>query len=142
MCMLVCMLLYPYSLGEVELFEEANFLNSPAHIIPEWYFCLRYAILRRVPSKRVGVFIIAIRVVVLFLYPLSANYITPASNERVGVWVVLFTLQVYLTYLGFRPIRQPFMLVALISTAVYFLFHVYNIVINVVVYYNYFVCLE
>lgn len=28
-------LLYPYSLGEVELFEEANFLSSPVHIVPE-----------------------------------------------------------------------------------------------------------
>ena len=32
---LVVILLFPYSLGEVELFEEANFLNSPDHIIPE-----------------------------------------------------------------------------------------------------------
>ena len=81
MVFLVVMLLYPYSLGEVELFEEANFLNSPAHIIPEWYFCVSYAILRRVPSKGMGVMIIAARVAILFLYPLSANYITPASNE-------------------------------------------------------------
>jgi len=25
----------PYTLGEVELFEEANSLNSPLHILPE-----------------------------------------------------------------------------------------------------------
>jgi hypothetical protein len=31
----VVLLLYPYSLGEVELFEEANYLNSPVHIVPE-----------------------------------------------------------------------------------------------------------
>lgn len=28
-------LVFPYSLGEVELFEEANSLNSPIHILPE-----------------------------------------------------------------------------------------------------------
>jgi len=26
---------YPYILGEVELFEESNSINSPVHIIPE-----------------------------------------------------------------------------------------------------------
>lgn len=31
----VGILLWPYRLGEVELFEEANFLNSPVHIVPE-----------------------------------------------------------------------------------------------------------
>jgi len=32
---LVAILLYPYALGEVELFEESNILSSPAHIVPE-----------------------------------------------------------------------------------------------------------
>jgi len=31
----IFILLFPYSLREVELFEEANSLNSPIHILPE-----------------------------------------------------------------------------------------------------------
>jgi len=102
---LVVMLLFPYALGEVELFEEANFLNSPVHIVPEWYFCARYAILRSVPSKSMGVLIIILKILVLFLYPLRVNYITPSSNEATPMWVRLFVLQAYLTYLGLSPIR-------------------------------------
>jgi len=135
MVFLVLVLLYPYSMGEVELFEEVNYLRRPAHIVPEWYFCVRYAILRRVPRKGVGVLIMFLRVLVLFLYPLRANYITPSSGESSSAWIFFFRLQCYLTYLGFRPIRQPFMLIALMSTLVYFLFHVYNITMNVVVFY-------
>jgi len=76
----VLVLLFPYSMGEVELFEESRILNSPAHIIPEWYFTLSYAILRSVPSKGIGVLIIIMRVIILFLYPLRISYVTPASN--------------------------------------------------------------
>lgn len=82
---LVLTLLFPYSLGEVELFEEVNYMRSPAHIVPEWYFCVRYAILRRVPRKGVGVLIIFRRIIILFIYPLRSNYITPSSNESYGV---------------------------------------------------------
>jgi len=134
---LVLTLLFPYSLGEVELFEEVNYLRSPAHIVPEWYFCVRYAILRRVPRKGVGVMIMLMRVVILFLYPLSSNYITPSSNEASTLWVTLFGLQVYLTFLGFSPIEQPFVLMALIRTLLYFVFHAYNMFMNVLVYYMY-----
>lgn len=122
-------LLYPYSLGEVELFEEASMLNSPAHIIPEWYFCMRYAILRRVPSKGAGVIIMILRVGVLFLYPLRSRYITPASNLGV-VWVWMLRVQAFLTLLGFAPISQPFILLALLFTGVYFVLHLGVMVIN------------
>jgi len=77
---IIIILLFPYSLGEVELFEEANFLNSPVHIVPEWYFCSQYAILRSVPSKAIGVVAIGLRIVVFFIYPRTIRYITPARN--------------------------------------------------------------
>ena len=77
-----------------------------------------------------GVVIMALRVAVLFLYPLRANYITPTSNIGQPMWVVLFVLQAYLTFLGFSPIRQPFILMALMRTTVYFLYHCFNIVVN------------
>jgi len=130
---LVAILLYPYALGEVELFEESNILSSPAHIVPEWYFCVRYAILRSVPSKGAGVLIIAGRIAILFLYPSISNYITPASNWGTPIWIVLLTLQIYLTYLGFSSIRQPFVIMSLLSIYLYFMFHIGNIFIMVLV---------
>lgn len=34
---------------------EANFLVTPDHIKPEWYFLFAYAILRCIPDKTAGV---------------------------------------------------------------------------------------
>jgi ubiquinol-cytochrome c reductase cytochrome b subunit len=128
-------LLYPYSLGEVELFEEANYLNSPVHIVPEWYFLTSYAILRRVPSKRIGVLIIGIRILVLFLYPLSVRYVRVPTIYLSHVWFVYMIMQFYLRYLGFSPISQPYVLLSLLNTFLYFLYHLRIIFLNVIVRY-------
>lgn len=79
------MLTFPYSLGEVELFEEANTLNSPIHILPEWYFLSQYAILRSVPSKGIGVLLIFLRIFILFLYPFTRSYVSPISRIRLSI---------------------------------------------------------
>lgn len=126
-------LLFPYALGEVELFEEANYLRSPVHIVPEWYFCSSYAILRRVPSKGLGVIIMVLRIGVLFLYPYSIGYVAPIREVRRSGWVTFILLQVYLRYLGFSPIRQPFVLLSLVRTFAYFVYHFLLIAINMLV---------
>lgn len=128
--LVILILLFPYSIGEVELFEEANYLSSPVHIVPEWYFCSAYAILRRVPSKGIGVLIIGARVGILFVYPYSIGYITPIRGVRHSGWVVFFVIQVYLRYLGFSPIRQPFVFLSLVRTLFYFVYHFSIIGIN------------
>ena len=130
MLLVALILLYPYSLGEVELFEEANTLVSPTHIVPEWYFCSQYAMLRRVPSKGMGVLIIIFRVMVYFLYPARIGGVTPASGVNVIAVVSLGCVQVILTYLGFAPIEQPFVFLSLVFTFLYFLIHVLVISVN------------
>jgi len=135
---LVLMLTYPYVLGEVELFEEANTMNSPVHIVPEFYFCAQYAILRSVPSKGVGVLIIILRIGVLFIYPLSISYIS-VSRVVSSSWLVFFFLYVYLSYLGISPISQPFIILSIISTLVYFSYHLLSMLLNCLVTYFYFV---
>jgi quinol-cytochrome oxidoreductase complex cytochrome b subunit len=77
---------FPYSLGEVELFEEANTLNSPLHILPEWYFLSQYAILRSVPSKGIGVLLIFLRIGILLLYPFTRSYVSPISGISSSIW--------------------------------------------------------
>lgn len=124
------MLIYPYLLGEVELFEESNFLKSPLHIVPEWYFCAFYAILRRIPSKGVGVFIIFLSILVFFIYPWRIGMITPPIGISNGRWVVCLTLQVFLIFLGFAPISQPYILLSLLRTFLYFFAHLRIISLN------------
>lgn len=76
-------LLYPYRLGEVDIFVEVNSLISPAHIAPEWYFLFAYAILRALPNKSAGVIIILLSVAVLLIYPLIVGY-----GSIHNMWVV------------------------------------------------------
>ena len=123
-------LLYPYSLGEVELFSEEDTLVSPVHIVPEWYFCSQYAMLRRVPSKGVGVLIMLASVLVYFLYPLRVRYVTPASNFNFVVVSFMLGVQVVLTFLGFAPIEQPFVYLRVIFTFIYFILHVLVMSVN------------
>ena len=45
----------PNYLGHSDNYIPANPLQTPAHIVPEWYFLPFYAILRAIPSKLGGV---------------------------------------------------------------------------------------
>lgn len=128
------LLMFPYSLGEVELFEEANFLNSPVHIVPEFYFLAAYAILRSVPSKGLGVLIMISSQLVFFLYPLTTSYVTPHRGlSHTGLWVELLSAQVGLRYLGFSPISEPFVFLSLVLTFLYFSYHVALMFLNILV---------
>lgn len=61
-------LLSPFSLGDPENFIPANPLNTPIHIIPEWYFLFAYAILRSIPNKLGGVLALVCAILVFLLH--------------------------------------------------------------------------
>lgn len=56
---------------EKEMFEFANPLISPEHIVPEWYFLPFYAVLRAVPRKIGGVLLMLMVFLVLAVFPLK-----------------------------------------------------------------------
>jgi ubiquinol-cytochrome c reductase cytochrome b subunit len=41
----------PNVLNHPDNYNQANPMQTPAHIVPEWYFLPFYAILRAIPSK-------------------------------------------------------------------------------------------
>ena len=59
----------PDSLGHVDNYMPANPLQTPAHIVPEWYFLPFYAILRAVPDKLIGVLCMFGSIGLLFILP-------------------------------------------------------------------------
>jgi ubiquinol-cytochrome c reductase cytochrome b subunit len=59
----------PDVLGKVDNAVAANPLQTPAHIVPEWYLLPFYAILRAVPDKLLGVIALAGALGVLFALP-------------------------------------------------------------------------
>jgi ubiquinol-cytochrome c reductase cytochrome b/c1 subunit len=59
----------PNFFGEAENYIPADPLVTPLHIVPEWYFLPFYAILRSVPDKLSGVFLMFSSIFVLFVVP-------------------------------------------------------------------------
>ena len=57
----------PDYLGHADNYIEANPLQTPPHIVPEWYFLPFYAILRAIPDKLMGVLAMFGAIAVLFV---------------------------------------------------------------------------
>jgi len=122
----------PFLLGDVENFIPANPLVTPVHIQPEWYFLFAYAILRSIPNKLGGVIALAISIAILIILPFSqtsnirGNQFYPLS--QILFWfLVRFT--VLLTWIGARPVEDPYILTGQILTIVYFFYFIINPII-------------
>ena len=59
----------PDALGHADNYVPANPLQTPAHIVPEWYFLPFYAILRAIPDKLMGVLAMFGSIGLLFILP-------------------------------------------------------------------------
>jgi len=88
----------PNMLGDANNFIEANPLQTPADIVPEWYFLPYYAILRSVPNKLLGVCMMFGSLLVLLVLPWldtsrvrSARF-RPTYRWLILVWVVSFVV--------------------------------------------------
>lgn len=101
---------------------------TPTHIVPEWYFLPFYAILRSVPSKAGGVFLLvgAILTILLlpyFLVPMQkSGFFRPLFQRpfKLFVWVWFF-----LGWSGGNPIETPFYELCQTATFFYFAFFLF-----------------
>lgn len=59
----------PNYLSHPDNYVMADSLSTPAHIVPEWYFLVFYAMLRSIPSKLGGILVLLLSILVLFLFP-------------------------------------------------------------------------
>ena len=134
--LLIC-LHYPLILGDDENFVEADPSVTPHHIQPEWYFLFAYAILRSIPNKLGGVIALALSVAVLYTLPLTNRTIkTKRSNinpaSKTMFWV--FSRSVFLlSWIGARPVEEPYIFVGQVLTVFYFLYFILNPLINNIV---------
>jgi len=111
--------LYPFNLGDPEIFREANPLLSPSHIVPEWYFLSRYAILRSIPNKSLGLVALVGRFVSLWRLSLLTRYVTPLKRNKLISFFVLGTF-LLLSTLGRALVEAPFTVLSLYVTCFYF----------------------
>nr|UFR82940.1 cytochrome b [Dynastes hercules hercules] len=119
----------PYLLSDPENFIPANPLVTPIHIQPEWYFLFAYAILRSIPNKLGGVIALFMSISILFIMPFI-NKKKFLSTQFYPVNKILFwsflTITLLLTWIGARPVEDPFILTGQILTCLYFLYFFIN----------------
>ena len=125
---------YPWVLGDPENFIEANPLVTPVHIQPEWYFLFAYAILRSIPNKLGGVVALFISVLI-FIYPLLLKQrqfqgFAFYKINKIYYWVFINRF-LLLTWIGARPVEEPYVIIGQILTLFYFFYFLsFNILKN------------
>ena len=115
----------PNYLGHSDNYIPANPLQTPPHIVPEWYFLPYYAILRAIPDKLLGVVALFASIGVLAFVPwLDTSKVRSARFRplyKQFFWILVIC-GIGLDYLGSKPPEGGYVIAARILTAYYF-FH-------------------
>ena len=127
----------PNYLSHPDNYIQANPLQTPPHIVPEWYFLPFYAILRAVPdigipftsivfinAKLAGVIAMFWSILLLLFLPwLDTSPVRSARYRPIYKWflALFFIATVILGYLGSKPPEGSYLLYARLCTAYYFL---------------------
>nr|YP_009741016.1 cytochrome b [Traulia orchotibialis]QID04043.1 cytochrome b [Traulia orchotibialis] len=129
MLIMLC-LIDPYLLGDPDNFVPANPLVTPVHIQPEWYFLFAYAILRSIPNKLGGVIALFLSISILMILPFYNK--TPFRGiqfypiNQVLFWIMV-VIVCLLTWIGKRPVEEPYIMTGQILTIIYFIYFLINV---------------
>jgi ubiquinol-cytochrome c reductase cytochrome b/c1 subunit len=119
----------PNLFAETVNYVPANPLQTPSHIVPEWYFWPFYAILRAVPdlwivdAKLGGVIAMGASILILFFVPwLDSSPVRSARFRPLfrGFFWVFVASVVALAWAGSRPPEGAALWVAKVGTVYYF----------------------
>nr|AIR76502.1 cytochrome b [Eozubovskya planicaudata]QOL00827.1 cytochrome b [Zubovskya koeppeni] len=123
-------LINPHLLGDPDNFVPANPLVTPVHIQPEWYFLFAYAILRSIPNKLGGVIALFLSVSILMILPFYNK--TPFRGiqfypiNQLMFWIMVIIV-ILLTWIGKRPVEEPYIMTGQILTVIYFSYFILNV---------------
>jgi quinol-cytochrome oxidoreductase complex cytochrome b subunit len=121
---------FPNMLGETINYVPANPLQTPPHIVPEWYFLPYYAILRSItfdiwfiPAKLIGVILMFGSLLILFLLPwLDFSRVRSAKFRPIFkqfFWVFLLDA-IVLGWVGSKPAEGVYVVIGQVATLFYF----------------------
>jgi ubiquinol-cytochrome c reductase cytochrome b subunit len=89
--------------------------------------------LRAIPNKLGGVIALVLSIAILFILPFTNNFkfqriqFYPVNQNL--FWLILITV-ILLTWIGARPVEDPFILTGQILTCVYFSYFIFNPIIS------------
>jgi ubiquinol-cytochrome c reductase cytochrome b subunit len=100
-------------------------METPKHLVPEWYFLPFYAILRSIPHKALGIVAMLGSILVLFLLPFTyTGYIRNTTYRpifKIFYWVFIADFLILL-WVGQAPITDPYILLGQYASVYYFSF--------------------
>ncbi len=121
----------PNALGHPDNYIPANPMQTPAHIVPEWYFWPFYAILRAftvdfliVPAKLMGVLAMFSAILVWFFLPwldrspVRSGHYRPLYRKF--FWFGLVPAMAVLFYCGGAPAEEPYVMLSQLASLYYF----------------------
>nr|YP_009047844.1 cytochrome b [Lista haraldusalis]AHB23437.1 cytochrome b [Lista haraldusalis]UNP24736.1 cytochrome b [Lista haraldusalis] len=133
MLLILLTLTNPYLLGDPDNFIPANPLVTPVHIQPEWYFLFAYAILRSIPNKLGGVIALVLSILILIILPLTFNKKIQGIQfypiNQITFWSMV-TIIILLTWIGARPVEDPYIITGQILTVLYFSYFIFTPLIS------------
>jgi quinol-cytochrome oxidoreductase complex cytochrome b subunit len=97
----------PDALGDVVNNVQANPLQTPQHIVPEWYLLPFYAILRAVPNKLMGVLLMFGAIATLFVVPWLDTSKVRSMRYRPTARIYYFIFILACMVLGFCGAHAP-----------------------------------
>ena len=122
---------FPNALGHPDNYIPANPMQTPAHIVPEWYFWPFYAILRAFtqdflifPAKLLGVLAMFSAILVWFLLPWLDRSPVRSTHYRPLYRKFFYALLIdtaVLGYCGGSPAEEPFVIISQLAAMYYFL---------------------
>nr|YP_010564290.1 cytochrome b [Cifuna locuples]UYX62300.1 cytochrome b [Cifuna locuples] len=131
--LIILSLTNPYLLGDPDNFIPANPLVTPPHIQPEWYFLFAYAILRSIPNKLGGVIALIMSILILIILPFTYNKKIQGIQfypiNQIMFWSLISTI-ILLTWIGARPVENPYIITGQSLTILYFSYFILNPLIN------------
>nr|YP_001789013.1 cytochrome b [Phthonandria atrilineata]ACB20532.1 cytochrome b [Phthonandria atrilineata] len=126
-------LINPNLLGDPDNFIPANPLVTPIHIQPEWYFLFAYAILRSIPNKLGGVIALTMSILILIILPFTFNKKIQGMQfypiNQILFWTFIMMI-ILLTWIGARPVEDPYIITGQLLTFFYFLYFIINPILN------------
>jgi len=112
----------PFYLLDPENYNQANPLNTPIHIQPEWYFLFAYTILRSIPNKLGGVVALITSILIILILPTMKKIKKTAKTNPIrknNIWI-FFASFLILTWIGANPVEAPYETIGKIFSAIYF----------------------
>ncbi len=121
-------LYFPNVLNHPDNYIPADPLQTPAHVVPEWYFLPFYAILRSIPHKAGGIIAMGAAILILLVIPFTnTSYIRNTTYRPIFKFFFWLFIADYviLTWVGQQSVRNAFIFVDQVATFYYFFFFVF-----------------